>query len=146
MSGVQNCIICPQCGQPESFFTEYETRSGEERGLCDKCGFKKRRIALRDRKKETKIRKLVEEGKINEALSLAECDSTKYLLAECDSTKYLKDMEFLKLTKDNYRIYRQYQKKGYGAYRIESKKREELNNSGIYIMKRKQGKNKFRNY
>jgi len=111
MSGVQNSIICPQCGQPESFFTEYETRSGEEWGLCDKCGFKRRRIALRDRKKETKIRKLVEGGKIIEALNLA----------ECNCTVDLKDIEFLKLTKDNYRIYRHYQKKGYGVGRIESK-------------------------
>ena len=116
MSGVQEDVTCPQCKEPEACMTEYETRTGEECEFCTRCGYSKRLVILRDRRKTTQIRteakKLIEQGKVEEALKLTGCCCVE------DLEDFLKYFRFFKMTKEGHRIYRIYERKGYGAFEV----------------------------
>ena len=51
MSGVQDTIKCPQCGQSEAF-VEFETRDLSEYVFCDQCGYRQTTRPVIDRKRQ----------------------------------------------------------------------------------------------
>ena len=124
MSGAQGAKTCPQCGGIDTCLWEYQTRDGSEWEFCERCGHRRRRIVLRDRKRmgqvRSSVKELLRQGRIDEAVEICGITVRHHEVPQKVVEDFINDtyIPFLKMTKDGYLIYRVYEWRGHGAYSI----------------------------
>lgn len=124
-------IDCPHCKSEESLHTEFQTRDGSEWAHCDKCGYYRNVMTLRDRQKTDRVKSRAKAclDKGDEMGAIKECEYT-HLLEKWGKEEALSSVKrflesksacYLKLNKDGKYIQRCIERGGFGSYRIQTK-------------------------